>query len=161
LLKKETHIADLIKAEMEYENMDIETIKTFLHSINLEPESITGELKSELFKLAEKIIENKVITYKRDPSENKDSWISSYVNVEDTGFVIKVNPYDLGKNTGDFDGDAASIYAVLTEEAQKQAKESMNPRHSKSCWYGGVNTNKPIYGLSLDAMCAIYSATKR
>jgi DNA-directed RNA polymerase beta' subunit len=100
LINKEfKHIQDLIKYEMKYDEIDNNLIKKFLHNINLEPENIVGELKNELFKLAEAVIKNKVVCYKRDPTENRDTWISSYVRVDDTGFVLKLNSLDLNKNS--------------------------------------------------------------
>ena len=59
-----------------------------------------------------------------------------------------------------YDGDAVSIFALLTEEAQKQAKEQMNPRHTKAAWTPTSNAGRISYSLTLDASTAVYSATK-
>ena len=59
-----------------------------------------------------------------------------------------------------FDGDAVSIFAVLTNEAQEQAKREMSPRHTFSSWQPGGNAGKISFSLQHDAMTAVYSATK-
>jgi len=46
----------------------------------------------------EKVTADRVVIYKRDPVENRDSYISNYVRVDDTGFIAKLNSYDLCKN---------------------------------------------------------------
>lgn len=83
------------------ENIDINELKRFLTKINDDPYTVKGPLKDYLFSVAEIIMKDKVIVYKRDPSENRDSWISCYVKVLDTCFVLKTNPFDLNKNGGD------------------------------------------------------------
>ena len=141
--------------------IDIRDIKRFINKINDDPYTVQGKLKQDLIDLAKEIVRDKVIAYKRDPTENRDSWISSYMRIDDTGFTMKLNPFDLCKNGGDFDGDAASIFAILTDEAQEQAKKSMNPRHTKTAWQPGGNAGKTAYNITLDASTAIYSATKK
>ena len=101
LNKEFDHINELIKFEMKYEYIDTNLIKKFLNNINLEPETVSPRLKDELFKLAEAVAKDKVVCYKRDPAENRDSWISSYIRVDDTGFVLKLNGLDVNKNGGD------------------------------------------------------------
>ena len=101
LSKEFDHINELIKFEMKYEYIDTNLIKKFLNNINLEPETVSPRLKDELFKLAEAVAKDKVVCYKRDPAENRDSWISSYIRVDDTGFVLKLNGLDVNKNGGD------------------------------------------------------------
>ena len=64
------------------------------------------------------------------------------------------------KNGGDFDGDAVSIFAILTEESQEQAKNEMNPRHTKSAWQPCDSAGRVSYVITLDASAAIYGATK-
>lgn len=45
--------------------------------------------------VANEVIKDKVVVYKRDPTENRDTWISSYIKVYNTGFTMKLNPFDL------------------------------------------------------------------
>jgi len=141
------------------EDVDINNIKLFNTKINEAPLEINELTKREFFKLAEIITDGKLIIGKRDPVENRDSWLSWYIVVKDTGFVLSINTYDLCKHTGDFDGDTMAIYSLLTDEAQKQAKEKMNPINTKSIWTSVTNYNSSAYHLTLDAAISIYSAT--
>jgi len=60
------------------------------------------------------------------------------------------------------DGDAYVIYSLLTDEAQKEAKEKMNPIHNKKIWTSVTNANKCPYSVAwLDSATAIYAATKQ
>lgn len=142
------------------DNLDFNDMKRFLSRVNSEPDTVSGELERYLINVAKEITKDRVLVYKRDPAENRDSWISAYIQVNDKGHVFKVNPLDLNKNGGDFDGDAVSIFSILTEDAQEQAKRTMNPRHTKSAWVPTGNASKISYGLTLDASTAVYAATK-
>src|SRR6056297_1013077 len=71
------------------DELDINDIKKFVKKVNETPRDI----------------DNKVVIYKRDPVEDRNSYISNYIRVDDTGFVAKLNSYDLCKHTGDYDGD--------------------------------------------------------
>lgn len=62
---------------------------------------------------------------------------------------------------GDFDGDQASVFALLTEEAQQEAKEKLSPIHSNSAWYKGGGMNNIAFELTHDAAMAVYAATKQ
>ena len=59
-----------------------------------------------------------------------------------------------------FDGDAVSIFAILTDEAQEQAKKEMCVRYTKGAWQPGANAGRIAFDITLDAATAIYSATK-
>lgn len=142
------------------DDLDPEIIKRFISNVNNDPFSIDGPLKEYLIKITENITKDKVLIYKRDPSENRNSWQSSYMRIDDTGYTMKLNPFDLCKNGGDFDGDAVSIFAILTEESQEQAKKEMNPRHAKSAWQPCDSAGRVSYEITLDASAAIYGATK-
>jgi DNA-directed RNA polymerase beta' subunit len=100
------------------------------------------------------------VIYKRDPTESRDTWISSYVRVDDTGYTLKLNPLDLNKNTGDFDGDTVAVFSLLTEEAQEQAKNFMNPIHSKSTWLRSGTSSSLVYNVAGDAMIGLFLATE-
>lgn len=150
----------LILKFMSAEEMSTQLITKFLDLINEDPKLVDASLKDELKLIAERITKDRVIIYKRDPTENRDSWIACYVRIDDDGYVAKLNSFDLCKNTGDYDGDAVGIYALLTDEAQEQAQREMCPMNTKSMWFAGGTANKTIYSLEQDAMLAIYTATK-
>lgn len=164
VLKKDS--SDMLKSLIQQffgleklEDVDIKTIKMFNNKINESPLEVNELTKREFIKVAKEITTDKQVIYKRDPVENRDSWISSYVIVKDTGFVLSCNNFDLNKHTGDYDGDTAAVYSLLTNEAQKQAKEKLNPIHTKTIWTPVTNYNKVIYNLNMDAAIAIHTAT--
>jgi DNA-directed RNA polymerase beta' subunit len=164
IIKKDT--SDMLKTLIQQffglekvEDVDIKNIKMFNNKINESPLEVNELTKREFIKVAEEVVKDKQVIYKRDPVENRDSWIASYVIVKDTGFVLSCNNFDLNKHTGDYDGDTAAVYSLLTNEAQKQAKEKLNPIHTKSIWTPVTNYDKVIYGLNMDAAIAIHTAT--
>lgn len=61
------------------------------------------------------------------------------------------------KNT---DGDTVAVYALFTKEAINEAKQKMNPLHSKSTYQDVGKNNNMIYGITLDAISSIYEATR-
>ena len=73
---------------------------------------------------------------------------------------MAINPMELQRLCGDHDGDAIPVIALFTKEAQNEAKTKMHPKYAKSMWTSVVSANKCPYGITLDAMTAIYSATK-
>ena len=161
ILKKDQSGIKLIQEYMSIEDdPDINDLKRFLSRINNEPDTVSPELERYLIKATENITSNLVLVYKRDPAEDRDSWICAYIRVDSKGYVFKLNPFDLNKNGGDFDGDAVSVFALLTDEAQEQAKKTMNPRHTKAAWTPTSNAGRISYGITLDASTAIYAATK-
>ncbi len=164
VLKKDS--SDMLKSLIQQffgleklEDVDIKTIKMFNNKINESPLEVNELTKREFIKVAKEITTDKQVIYKRDPVENRDSWISSYVIVKDTGFVLSCNNFDLNKHTGDYDGDTAAVYSLLTNEAQKQAKEKLNPIHTKTIWTPVTNYDRVIYELKMDPAIAIYTAT--
>jgi len=80
------------------DDIDINDIKRFVKKANETPRDIDNMTVNILKETMEKVTEDKVVIYKRDPVENRDSYISSYIKVEETGFTAKLNSYDLCKN---------------------------------------------------------------
>lgn len=60
----------------------------------------------------------------------------------------------------DFDGDTMGVYPLFSKEANEEAMEKMNPRIGKSVWINPSNADQLSYGLSLDSVATIYTATK-
>lgn len=161
LLYKDKTGIPLIQQEMKIESQpDITDVKRLLKKAKDNPKDILAELKEYLIETAKEISKDKVVLYKRDPVLNRDSWLSGYVRVDPGGHVIKLNPFDFPRTGGDCDGDTYVVYSLLTKEAQEEAKNKMNPRHSKSMWTSVTNSGKCPYGIELDAATAIYSVTK-
>lgn len=162
ILKLDQEKLELIKNHLGItDDLDINDIRRFISTVNAEPNNCSVPLQFLLKEIAETVTKNKVVVYKRDPTENRDTWQSCYVRVDPTGFIAKLNPYDLEKNGGDFDGDTISIYSILTDEAQEQAKKEMCARHSKGAWRFAGTANNVAFTLTMDSSTAIYAATKK
>ncbi|MEM3452083.1 MAG: hypothetical protein QW835_00455, partial [Candidatus Hadarchaeum sp.] len=138
---------------------EVPEIKRFLTKINEDVDICSPVLKDALRELAKEISKNRFVLYKRDPVENRDSWLSARVHVLDDGYMLKLNPVELPRNGADCDGDTIAVFAVFSEEATEEAMK-MNPRYSKGVWL----TNVPSYGCPYriihDAASAVYIATK-
>jgi DNA-directed RNA polymerase beta' subunit len=110
--------------------------------------------------LAEEIIKDKVVLYKRDPVENRDSWLAANIRVDNIGSGIFLNPLDLPRIGGDHDGDAIAVLSLFTKEAQEEAKKKIHPQFATSTWTSVTSVNQCPYQITLDAMSAIYAPTK-
>lgn len=140
---------------------DINNIKRFLGKINENTDICSPMLKDYLRSLAKEIAVDKVILYKRDPVENRDSYLCSTIRVDDEGYVMKLNPVETARNGADFDGDAMAIYAIFSKEATQEAKSKMHPRYSSGVWLSDtVSSNNSPYRIIHDACASIYNATK-
>ena len=150
----------LIQSFLKINRLSVDDIKKFLNIINNDPDCIPAQLKSYLVQVANDIAVDRLIIYKRDPVEEKGSWMAAFCKIEDTNDVLKINPLDLQRCGGDYDGDQLSFYAILTNQGKQDAKDKMCPITSKSSWQSGSNAGRINYGITLDASTAIYSATK-
>ena len=83
-----------IKTFMNSESVDVNELKRFISNVNNDPYAISDEFKENLITLAEDTVKNKILVYKRDPAENRDSWQSSYIRVDNTGFTMKCKSFD-------------------------------------------------------------------
>lgn len=68
------------------------------------------------------------ILMNRAPTLMKSN-ISAYYPIPVEGRTIGVNPLHLGLISGDYDGDAVSLYLPMTSEAIDEAKTKMLPQH--------------------------------
>jgi len=89
-----------IKESLKLNNLDVTDIKRTITNIVNDPHSVEPKLKSILLEVVEKTSKDKVVVYKRDPAENRNTWQSSYVRIDDTGYTMKLNPFDLIHNMG-------------------------------------------------------------
>jgi hypothetical protein len=164
VLNIETSLQDDIKEYMNVNDpnikVDTKLIRNFVTTIYNNPYSLKGEFYNKIKRAAEIIVKDRNIIYKRDPTESRDTWVACYVRVDDIGYAVRINPLDLNRNGGDFDGDAVSVFSLLTEEAQEQAKKYMNPKHAKSTWLRSNTLNSLVYDINHDAMIGLYMATE-
>ena len=160
IIKKDEKLYDNIREFLKTDTgLDSDSIKRFLARINENTNIIPNDLKNQLIAAAETIVKDKVVTYKRDPVENRDSWVSAYIRIESEGYVLKINPVDCGRNGADFDGDTMAVFPVFSKEATQEAKEKMNPKHNKGNWITAMNADSFGYPIELDAAATIYMAT--
>lgn len=58
-------------------------------------------------------------------------------------------------------GDQVAVLALLTKEAQEEAKAKMHPHYSEALWTSVTSANLCPYSIKDDAMAAIFAATKQ
>jgi len=160
LFKKNNNILNLIQQNLnKNEKVDIFQVKKFLTRIISDPTIVNEPLKEYFIDIIKKITKDKLIVYKRDPVENRESWVASNIRVLDEGSVLKVNPLNLPRTGGDHDGDVFAVASLFTNEAQQEAKEKLHP-FSMNMWSSVSSSNKIPYSIDMDAATAIYAATK-
>jgi len=147
----------MLKSDTEVDVSDLR--KLFAAAIN-KPEIIPEDMVDYFMHVAEEITKDKLVIYKRDPVENRDSWIAASIRVNRTGMSMFLNPLDLPRTGADHDGDAMCVVALFTKEAQNEAKTKMHPKYAQSIWTSVVSANRCPYSITLDAAVAIYAATK-
>jgi DNA-directed RNA polymerase beta' subunit len=97
LLTKNREMLPNVQKYIDAESMDINEIRRFISNVNNDPYSVSEEFKESLITLAKDATKDKVLVYKRDPAENRDSWQASYIRVDGTGFVMKVKSFDVSR----------------------------------------------------------------
>ncbi|MFW6242549.1 MAG: hypothetical protein ACOC2W_00150 [bacterium] len=150
-------IKELIKSEID---LDTNSLKRFIGKMNDNPDIIPFDLKDKFIELAYEVAEGKLVAYKRDPVENRDSWVAADIVVDTKGFVMKINPVDCSRNGADFDGDTMAVYPLFSKEATKDAKEKLHPKHNSGNWTKTTQSSSLGYPIELDAAATIYRATK-
>lgn len=162
ILKKDSSALGVIQQLLKFETTpDINDLKRLFSTIINEPEIVTPQLREYFIQVANEIIKDKVVIYKRDPVNSRDNWLAANVRVDDEGISMKLNPLDLPRLGADFDGDQCAVLALFTKEAQEEAKTKMHPAHTESIWRYVTNVGQSPYQIKLDAATAIYSATKQ
>ena len=153
-------VKELIREQTGNAALDSAALKRFIVLLNEQPDVVSPLLRDELVKIAEEIVKDKVILYKRDPVENRDSYLSGFVRVDKDSFVAKLQTLDTHRTGGDFDGDTYAVFPLFTKSANEEARKKMNPRETKAMWVSPGNSNNISYIINLDAAAAIYTATK-
>lgn len=162
ILNKEPMLNKLIQEFIKSDTkLDSNSVKRFIGKINENPDIIPAQTKEYLIHAAREIAHEKIVLYKRDPVENRDSWVAANIKVNSKGYILKLNPVDCPRNGADFDGDAMAIFPLFTKEATKEAKKKLHPRYSTGNWNVTTNYDSLGYPIDLDAAAAIYMATKQ
>lgn len=149
-------IQDFLKIDQQ---IDTFTLRQFLKKINSKPSIVSPLLRDYFFETAKDIVKDKIVLYKRDPVENRDSYVAASIRVESEGFSMSLNPAEVKRNGADHDGDALAVFPLFTKEAIEEAKQKMHPKYSKSVWSKSTSNIGVGYSIELDASAAIYNAT--
>ena len=139
---------------------DINELKRLFTRLVDAPDSIPPALQDYFYELAVKISKDRVIMYKRDPVENRDSFVCSKIVVRRHSYSAGINPLNMPRMGADCDGDALCFYPLLTEEAQNEAKAKLYPKSNGGVWTAVTSYTKCPYEIQLDSATAIFKATK-
>lgn len=161
ILKQKSYlqlIQDFFKSDTP---IDVFQLRQFIKKINTKPDIVPPLLKDYLVETAINIVKDKVVLYKRDPVENRNSYVAASVRVnsEQNQFTLGINPLELKRNGADHDGDAIAVFPLFTKEATEEAKRKMHPKYSKSVWADTVSNLGIGYFIELDAATSIYNMT--
>jgi len=94
-------IQDFLKSDLQVDSF---TLKQFIKKLNSKPDITSPLLHDYFVDVAKEIVKDKTVLWKRDPVENRNSYIAANVRVGDNGFSMGVNPAELKRNgalTGD------------------------------------------------------------
>lgn len=149
-------IADFMSCDVA--DINDHKIQEFNQKVNKFPSKVSGDLKTELIKIAETITFDKDILCKRDPVVSRNSYYSASIKVLESGHSAVVNSLSVTPQGLDFDGDTVALFPVFTNEALKEARK-LNPAKSKSAWMDPISSGHH-YPLTLDPVSTIYAATK-
>jgi len=94
----------------------------------------------------------KIVLSKRDPNTESGRIQAQFVKIID-GVSISIHPSSVGPYGADFDGDTLAIYAPISEEAQKEARDRMVTATSKT----GIN--KPNFEISKEMLLGLFTLT--
>lgn len=80
---------------------DMNELKRFFTKLTEDSLLIDEQLKQSLTEIAKEVVKDKVVLYKRDPVENRDSYIAANVRVDPDGYTLAINPLDLPRTGAD------------------------------------------------------------
>jgi len=161
ILKKDKNILPNIQYLLKMnEQPDVDDLKRLFKTLIDSPDIITPDMLNYFTYVANEIVKDKYVIYKRDPVNDRSHWMSANIRVDKNSTSMMINPFDLDKCGGDHDGDTMCILPLFTKEAQQEAKEKMHPQYTKSSWVNVILSSKCPYKITGDAAVAIYAATK-
>ena len=164
ILKKDNQLKEMIKAFLKIDDdIGVNDLKNFFTKLAEDPSILEKdkELENSLFELAKEITKDKVVLWKRDPVETKESYEASNIVVERNSTCATINPLSFSIKGLDNDGDTVAIIALLTNEAQNQAKKRMHIKYSKTMWANVSQISGCNFPITLTAATAIYRATRQ
>ncbi len=113
------------------------------------------EQGSEIWAILENIVKDKYVLLNRAPTLHRMG-IQAFHPVLTEGETIKIPPYVCEAFNADFDGDQMAVYLPLSDEAQKEAKETM----LSSLNLLRPATGKPIIGPYREIVLGVYWMTQ-
>jgi DNA-directed RNA polymerase beta' subunit len=93
-------IQEFLKSDVKIDNY---TLKRLIKKLNITPDILSPLLKDYFIEVAKEIVKGRVCLIKRDPVENRNSYVAVDVRVEPSGFVMSLNPLELKRQGADHD----------------------------------------------------------
>jgi len=82
---------------------DVNDLKRLFKAAIDKPEIIPPDMVDYFVHVAESIVKDKNVLYKRDPVNSRSSWLAGNVRVDREGISLRLNPLDLVRVGGDHD----------------------------------------------------------
>ncbi len=102
ILKKDQQCIGLIQNYLGSDNPPTQfELKRFFKKLTEDSVNIEPQLRDSLIEVTEEVVKDKLVLYKRDPVENRDSYISGNIRVDKSGYALALNPLDLPRTGGD------------------------------------------------------------
>ena len=162
IIKKDQQCIGLIQNYLKSDNLPNNfELKRFFRKLTEDDMEIDIQLRDSLIEIVKEVTKDKLVLYKRDPVENRDSYLSANLRVDKDGYALALNPLDLPRTGGDHDGDTYAVMALFSKQATKEAKEKMHPKYTNSMWTSVTSIDKNNYVIKMDAAVAIFNATRR
>jgi hypothetical protein len=159
LFKKNQDILLDIQQYLGVNNFGQDDFDNFVRNVINNPEAIPPSLVTKLRTIAEEVCKNQVVICKRDPVTDRNSYFSA-VPVIIPGRVAVVNSLQLKPIGGDSDGDTISIVPLFSEEAKREARQSMMAGVAPNKFNSLSNYGKTIYSLWLDSASTLFKITR-
>lgn len=93
-------IQDFLKSDI---SVDSFTLKQLIKKLNAKPDILPPLLHDYFVEIAREVVDGKMVLNKRDPIENRNSYVSSSIRVNGSGFTMSLNPAELARNGADHD----------------------------------------------------------
>jgi len=103
-------IQDFLKSDV---SVDSFTLKQLIKKLNAKPQILSPLLHDYFMDVAREVVEGKVVLIKRDPTENRNSYVSASIRVEASGFTMSLNPIGLARNGADHDKQHCRLYSDI------------------------------------------------
>jgi DNA-directed RNA polymerase beta' subunit len=88
-------IQDFLRSDLPVDSF---TLKQFIKKLNSKPSIAPPLLHDYFMDVAKEIAKDKAVLIKRDPVENRNSYIAQSIRVDESGFDMKLNPLVLPRN---------------------------------------------------------------